>query len=504
MCFACINNARVARTAFALLLTAAVVLTDSPARGAETEGSLTPCLAMDAAGGPIYPTSTFVPAGRELVAVFALGPEDGFDKLTARWIAVDVGDVAPANTTIGENEMELKARRKGLLRYSQTGPLPVGKYRLEVLARGKEWKTADLTVAAPPADAVERDAAAPLFEVGEGKSIAYTMTGTPGAGVKLNIPNAKPGDDGVVRADLSQKFAPADENGIPVETHISGQLVSTGYLKNDATGLFLIAHKDGDKIVKAEEPHTFVKLPLSHGMEWPYTVGKNGKGVTRVWGPLPVEGPGGPKPGWVVVGKEEYNISKPGTSSIESAVTTERHFLPGFGMVKEVRTSTIGEKLDSRHEIVLNTNKAFEIVATPKMKGRLGRVMFKFPEGAKVSGTQIAVVKAGAKKGERPIHSGYGNASFDLLPGTYAVVISGKIVDAAPVKSGHETMPIVGVLRLNADSNTAMKVFDADKKSEVYSGYGSADVGLPVGTYHVQVAGQMEEVRVEGGKVTEF
>ncbi len=72
------------------------------------------------------------------------------------------------------------------------------------------------------------------------------------------------------------------------------------------------------------------------------------------------------------------------------------------------------------------------------------------------------------------------------------------------MKSGHETMPIVGVLRLNADSNTAMKVFDADKKSEVYSGYGSADVGLPVGTYHVQVAGQMEEVKVEGGKVTEF
>ena len=493
-------NARLVRILCTALVAAAFTLVP-PALGAEKEGSLTPCLAMDAAGGPIYPTNTFVPSGKELVAVFSLGPDEAFDKLSSRWIAVDVGDVAPANTKLAENELELKGRRSGLLRYSQTGPLPVGKYKLEVTAGGKEWKTAELTVVEPPPEAVERDKAAPLFELGDGKAIGYTMTVTPGAGVKLNIPNAKAGDDGVVRAELLQKFAAPDDNGIPVETHINGKLVSTGYLKNDSTGLTLVAQKRGDKVVKAEEPHPFFKLPLAHGMEWPYKAGQKATGVARVWGPVPVEGPEGPKPGWVIVGKEDI-ISESGAPA--GAVTTERHFLPGFGMVKEVRTSTIGGKLDSRQEVALNTSRAFETVANPAMKGRLGRIVFKFPEGSKCDNTHVAVLKGGSKAKDKPIQGGYGNASYEVMPGTYAVLVAGKLVDGGQVKSAHETMPVVGVIRLNADSNTAMKIFDADKKTEVYTGYGSADVGLPIGTYHVQVAGQMEEVKVEPGKITEF
>jgi hypothetical protein len=507
MSFARFHHARLSVRAVAVVLFAALVLA-ADARGAEPgAGALTPCLAIDAAGGPIYPMATFLPAGKELVAVFALGPDEKFDKLASHWIAVDVGDVGPPNTTLAENELELKGKRSGLLRYSQSVPLPVGKYKLEVMADGQPWKTADVTVVAPPVEPVERDKAAPLFELGEGMSIAYAMTSTPGPGVKLNIPHAKPGEDGVVQAELMQKFGKPDENGIPVESFINGQLVSTGYLQNDGTGLFLTAQKRGDKVVKLEEPHTFVKFPLTHGMEWPNKGGQKGipPGVSRVWGPLPVEGPDGPKPGWIVVTKEDVSYGEPGVPAVAGTVTTERHFLPGFGMVKEVRTSTIGNQLDSRQEIALNTNKAFEIVPSAKMKGRLGRIVFDFPEKTKASsGTHVAVLKGGAKKGDTPVHGGYGKQSYDLLPGTYAVVISGKLVDGAAVKSGHETRPIVGVLRLNADSSTALKILDADKKTELYGGYGSADVGLPVGTYHVQVAGQTEEVKVEAGKVTEF
>ena len=67
MVFTPFAKARLIRILCATLV-AAVATLAPPALGAEKDGSLTPCLAMDAAGGPIYPTNTFVPAGKELGA----------------------------------------------------------------------------------------------------------------------------------------------------------------------------------------------------------------------------------------------------------------------------------------------------------------------------------------------------------------------------------------------------------------------------------------------------
>ena len=66
MVFTPFANARLVRILCAAIVAAAATLAP-PALGAEQDGSLTPCLAMDAAGGPIYPTNTFVPAGKDLV-----------------------------------------------------------------------------------------------------------------------------------------------------------------------------------------------------------------------------------------------------------------------------------------------------------------------------------------------------------------------------------------------------------------------------------------------------
>jgi hypothetical protein len=66
MVFTPFANARLVRILCAAIVAAAATLAP-PALGADKDGSLTPCLAMDAAGGPIYPTNTCVPAGKELV-----------------------------------------------------------------------------------------------------------------------------------------------------------------------------------------------------------------------------------------------------------------------------------------------------------------------------------------------------------------------------------------------------------------------------------------------------
>jgi hypothetical protein len=245
-------------------------------------------------------------------------------------------------------------------------------------------------------------------------------------------------------------------------------------------------------------------LPLEHGKEWTYKRAGMGDGKARAYGLVPVNGPDGAAPGWVVVEREIVGDGSPGVPGAAGENTTERHLLPGFGVVREVRVQTIEKRLDNRSELSLKTNAAFVVTPNPDMKGRLGRVVFKFPEGSKCDSTHVAVLKGGSKVKDKPIQAGYGNASYELMPGTYAVVVAGKLVDGGEVKSKNETFPQVGALRLQVGNETQVKVLDADGKTEVYSGYGSADVGLPVGTFKVSVAGQTEDVKVEAGKVTEF
>jgi hypothetical protein len=116
MPFKFVANARFVGTCCLLVATIGFsLILVRPALAAENEPSLTPCLAMDAAGGPIYPTSTFLPAGKELCAVFALGPEETFSKLTSRWTVVEAGEAAPPNTKLAENELELNGKKSGTL-----------------------------------------------------------------------------------------------------------------------------------------------------------------------------------------------------------------------------------------------------------------------------------------------------------------------------------------------------------------------------------------------------
>jgi hypothetical protein len=141
------------------------------------------------------------------------------------------------------------------------------------------------------------------------------------------------------------------------------------------------------------------------------------------------------------------------------------------------------------------------IVANPAMKGRLGRLLVTYPDGAKISGAQTKVYKAGDAEA---IADGWGNRALDLIPGTYAVVISGKRVENVTVRAGHDTKVRVGVLRVTAGSGTRVKVLDTATKAEVNDGWGKRDIGLPIGPALVQVAGQMEAVTIQEGKITDF
>ncbi len=138
------------------------------------------------------------------------------------------------------------------------------------------------------------------------------------------------------------------------------------------------------------------------------------------------------------------------------------------------------------------------VVPNPEMKGRLGRLVVTYPKGAS------ADARIGVLKGTEEVASGYGNKAFDLFPGSYSVVISGKRVDNVTVQSGHDTNVKVGVLRVTASGNTRIGVLDKDGKTEIASGYGKKQFGLPIGTVHVMVSGHKEAVTIQDGKITDF
>lgn len=137
------------------------------------------------------------------------------------------------------------------------------------------------------------------------------------------------------------------------------------------------------------------------------------------------------------------------------------------------------------------------VVANPALR-RLGRVVVAYPE--KVS-ARIDVFRAGETQS---VAGGYGDAAFDLFPGTYDVAISGKRVAGVTVQSGHDTQIKVGVLRVTASDSTRVDLAEPANDKSFTGGYGTEVYGLPIGEVGVQIAGQTETVVIETGQVTEF
>jgi hypothetical protein len=219
---------------------------------------------------------------------------------------------------------------------------------------------------------------------------------------------------------------------------------------------------------------------------------------------MTIGGPSGPATGYLLFSEEQTSAGSPGTEAVRGKNSIERYFVPKVGLVREVQVDTLSGKLTTRREIKLGGGGgAYTMVADPNMKGRLGRVQCAYPADTKFSDAHVAIFKGETKPDADPMSAGYGDKSFELMPGRYTVAINNKRVPVE-VKSGHNTVPRVGVLRVQAGSQTHFRVLDADGKTELIAGYGTKDIPLPVGSYVLDISGSQEPIKVEDGKVTEF
>jgi hypothetical protein len=127
----------------------------------------------------------------------------------------------------------------------------------------------------------------------------------------------------------------------------------------------------------------------------------------------------------------------------------------------------------------------FDVVPNAELKGRLGRLVVEFPEANDLK-ARTETFKAGGGDGLR---TDYGDVAVEMTPGEYDVDIGGAIVAGVTIRSGHDTRVHAGVLRLNATGNTRFELFAPGESKSLGTHYGQTDVGLPAGTFEVDVNG---------------
>jgi hypothetical protein len=138
-----------------------------------------------------------------------------------------------------------------------------------------------------------------------------------------------------------------------------------------------------------------------------------------------------------------------------------------------------------------------QMTANPELKGRLGRLVVAFPQEAAVKGTGVTVLKDG-----KTLLSAYGTQMWELLPGSYEVMVSNKRIPNVQIQAGHDTHVKVGVLRISAGKGTKAAVLDAG--NELVNGYGEQVIGLPPGSFEIEIAGQREKVMITAGEIKDF
>lgn len=141
-----------------------------------------------------------------------------------------------------------------------------------------------------------------------------------------------------------------------------------------------------------------------------------------------------------------------------------------------------------------------DVVPNAALGSHLGQLVVAFPQGADFG---ISIINVYAADGRTRLQGGTGNQSWQFTPGTYVVEINGVRVPNVQVKAGSDTRVRVGVLQVKAGGNTIADVLDASGR-RLDGHMGGFGMGLPPGTYRVQINGQSEAVQVQAGATTTY
>ena len=329
-----------AREFIAGILLLSIVATAARAQTTTTESSsigVRTCLATAADLSAVYPTSAFPAGTREIFAAVTLGKNSPLTKISSKWIAVDVGGAAPPHLTIASADTDVNKADRARLRYSQAKAMPPGSYRLEISANGAPIASTDFRIEAPAAAAAQPAAAKieDLLPLKVGHVWRYDFTQESSGSPTL-------------RARVTQRVASNDYRGPKIETRRDNKLVMQEWWLLDDKGLSATQRQVGDDSATILDPPQLIWPAAGAStspLAWTYQPKHAAMADTcHMWGPLPIDTPMGQRQGCVVLCEQKGGQSK---------MTTERHWVPGIGMTREIVVNAIKDQLLSRQEMEL-------------------------------------------------------------------------------------------------------------------------------------------------------
>ena len=94
-----------------------------------------------------------------------------------------------------------------------------------------------------------------------------------------------------------------------------------------------------------DPPQVFFPWPVVMASHWEYVSRDESLRQTyRIWGPVPVKGPKGEAPGYVVLVEQRSPLA---------ITTVERDYIPGVGMVRSLAIAGFGAETVDREELTL-------------------------------------------------------------------------------------------------------------------------------------------------------
>lgn len=337
---------------FLVLAVLLFVLFVNPLEVRPNEGSLQMCLGAAADYSPVYPTNIFPSNTQELIAVFHRSRSEAHKKLAGTWIAVNTGKAAPPNYVIAKTEFaEEPGDDRGRFRLNLPRPFSPGQYRLEVTEAGKPWHFVEFSVAVSDKN-VTVHKPQDIIPLKEGKVWIYSFVQEPGKGVTISEvpPGATLSADGKLRATVTFKMAGVDKMGARIEIRRGDALFIEEWWQANEKGLSITQQKIEGKLITKIPPQLLVPWPPKPPQTWEYEVQKRSvKQMSHLWGPVPIKGPIGEEPGYVVLVEEP-----PRSIKSQTRTTVERHFLPGVGFVRSIVVLAFEDEMASREELVLS------------------------------------------------------------------------------------------------------------------------------------------------------
>jgi hypothetical protein len=170
--------------------------------------------------------------------------------------------------------------------------------------------------------------------------MAFTSRSSPQ--VTVTLPGAERDANGVYHMSAAITIPGVENDGVRVRHARNGKLAEEELWQVGAGGIAVTGRLASPKPLRVDPPLPIIPFPLpASETSWDWRSGQEGQWKFRGWGPVPLAGPNGEQPGYVIV-MEQPTMAR--------TMARERDIIPGLGISREVFVHQTGQGVTLLHQ----------------------------------------------------------------------------------------------------------------------------------------------------------